>query len=70
MIVGPPNFAWGINCPTTLWDIVEDQYNKASQSFVADPTVQFERDIWPVLECTYGLSWTNKTAFQGHGERI
>ena len=68
VLSGPPNFTWGIDSPTTLWDIVEDVYNKNSQSFVADPTAQFYRDIWPVLAGTYRISWTNKDALQGHGE--
>lgn len=45
-------------------------YNKASKSFAADSTVQFYRDIWPVMDCTYNMSWTNKTTFQGHGEQL
>ena len=68
VIVGPPDFAWGINTSTSLYDIVEDVYNKASPSFVPDPTVQFYRDIWPVLSGTYNMSWVNKDAFQGHGK--
>ena len=70
VLSGPPNFTWGIDSPTTLWDIVEDVYNKNSQSFVADPTAQFYRDIWPVLAGTYRISWTNKDALQGHGKLV
>lgn len=67
VVSGPPDFAWGINTPTSLYDIVEDVYNKASPSFVPDSTVQFYRDIWPVLSQTYNMSWVNNDAFQGHG---
>lgn len=68
VISGPPDFARGIHAPTSLWDTIEDIYNKHSQSFVADPTVQFQRDIWPVLLSTYQISWVNKDAHQGHGK--
>lgn len=67
VISAPPDYSRGIRAATTLWDTIEDIYDKNSQSFVADPAVQFERDIWPVLFSTYQISWLNNDAFQGHG---
>ena len=67
VLVGPPDFAVGISAPTSLYDVIENIYDKASSSFVPPSDVQFYRDIWPVLEATYNLSWVNLTAFQGHG---
>ena len=67
VLVGPPDFAVGISAPTSLYDVIENIYDKASSSFLPPSDVQFYRDIWPVLEATYNLSWVNLTAFQGHG---
>ncbi|KDQ52189.1 hypothetical protein JAAARDRAFT_703348 [Jaapia argillacea MUCL 33604] len=62
----PPKFAWGINSPTSLYDIIEDIYQTAS-GWKDHTGTQFYEDIWPVLYGTYGLSWVNEKAYQGHG---
>ncbi|EKM50630.1 uncharacterized protein PHACADRAFT_129992 [Phanerochaete carnosa HHB-10118-sp] len=62
----PPKFAWGIESPTSLYDILENFYKK-KQSYEDHSGTDFYKDIWPVLAGTYGLSWVNEKAFQGHG---
>ncbi|KIM57587.1 hypothetical protein SCLCIDRAFT_1219256 [Scleroderma citrinum Foug A] len=63
VLSAPPKFAWGINPPTTLFDLLENIYN-----YWADhPGTDFYLDIWPVLRSTYALSWVNKDAYEGHG---
>jgi len=62
----PPNFSYGINCPTSLYDIIE---NLAVENHMVwrNDKVQFYEHIWPVLSCTYGISWVNEEGYQGHG---
>ncbi|KIK63444.1 hypothetical protein GYMLUDRAFT_163033 [Collybiopsis luxurians FD-317 M1] len=62
VISAPPKFAWGIESPTSLYDILDNIYNKSDTS-----NPNFYKDIWPVISGTYKLSWVNEKAFQGHG---
>jgi len=63
VLSAPPKFAWGINPPTSLFDLLENIYD-----YWADhPGTDFYIDIWPVLRSTYALSWVNKDAYEGHG---
>ncbi|OBZ79331.1 L-lysine 6-oxidase [Grifola frondosa] len=52
IIAAPPKFAWNMQLPTSLYDVVEN-YTKPN--------------IWPVLAGMYKLSWVNKFAYRGHG---
>ncbi|KAF8630501.1 hypothetical protein AX15_002872 [Amanita polypyramis BW_CC] len=61
---GVPKFAWGIRSPTTLYDIVEDIYNK--NGFPAPKDTVFYRDIWPVLMTASDTVWVNSGAGRGH----
>ncbi|EED80245.1 predicted protein [Postia placenta Mad-698-R] len=64
----PPKFAWGVHAPTTLYDIIEDIYAREKKWTAPNEVpVQFYEHIWPTLGGTYGLSWVNQQAFQGHG---
>ena len=66
VIVGPPDFAHGMECIVTLYDLARDlagpflfQPNRAKVSFV--------EDIYPVLRRTVYLQWTNASARGWHG---
>ncbi|EDR13863.1 uncharacterized protein LACBIDRAFT_304964 [Laccaria bicolor S238N-H82] len=70
VLSAPPNFAWGINAPTTLYDTIENIYREEEHPLVPRPTVHsldFWKHIWPILLSASSLSWTNNQAFQGHG---
>ncbi|KAH7909833.1 hypothetical protein BJ138DRAFT_1114625 [Hygrophoropsis aurantiaca] len=62
----PPKFAWGIQAPTTLYDLLENIYHENAQ-WEEHKRVKFYEDIWPVLESTYELSWVNEAGYTGHG---
>ncbi|EJF58812.1 hypothetical protein DICSQDRAFT_172636 [Dichomitus squalens LYAD-421 SS1] len=66
VISAPPKFAWGIESPTSLYDILENIYNKQVK-YEEHAGTDFYKDIWPVVSGTYKLSWVNEKAFQGHG---
>jgi hypothetical protein len=66
VISGPPKFSFGIENPTSLYDIFEDMYK---HKYLDHKGTQFYKDIWPVLSGTYNLSWVNNKALQGHGPR-
>ena len=66
VLSAPPKFAWGINMPTTLYDIMEDVYHHATGS--STPAVDFWKHIWPPLQSASLMSWTNDRALQGHGK--
>ncbi|SRR6266576_1931953 len=71
VLSAPPNFAWGINAPTTLYDIAENIYREAGHAHVPEPNkdnYDFWKHLWPVLLSPSSMSWTNNTAFQGHGK--
>lgn len=69
VITAPPKFVWGINSPTTLYNIMEDLYWRGGQPGWPDKPVVFDflKDIWPVLNSAASISWTNNSALQGHG---
>ncbi|KAF8555871.1 hypothetical protein OG21DRAFT_1410233 [Imleria badia] len=70
VLSAPPKFAWGVRSPTTWYDRIEDIYAKQSDMRWRDDQgkgVEFYRDIWPILQATYAVSWTNQGAFEGHG---
>ncbi|KDQ58316.1 hypothetical protein JAAARDRAFT_46828 [Jaapia argillacea MUCL 33604] len=66
VLSSPPKFAWGINSPTNLYDIIEDIYHSTS-GWKDHAGAQFYEDIWPVLYGTYAISWVHDKAYQGHG---
>ncbi|KXN92835.1 L-lysine 6-oxidase [Leucoagaricus sp. SymC.cos] len=67
VVSGPPNFAWGINAPTTLYNIMEYIYWHKAGEPASGAQYDFSKDIWPVLNSAASASWTNNTALQGHG---
>jgi hypothetical protein len=67
IITAPPKFAWGLHAPTTLYDIIENLADGEDIPWRLDNKVQFYEHIWPILRATYGLSWVNEYAYQGHG---
>ncbi|CCM05259.1 uncharacterized protein FIBRA_07469 [Fibroporia radiculosa] len=66
ILVAPPRFVWGIQAPTTLYDLIANIYNKEKGWKDHEGTL-FYWDIWPVLLSCYTLSWVNNEAYQGHG---
>ncbi|KAI0027075.1 hypothetical protein K488DRAFT_81233 [Vararia minispora EC-137] len=66
ILSAPPKFAWGIELPTTLYDILENIYENDT-GYIDHKRTDFYKDIWPVLSGTYKLSWVNEKASQGHG---
>ncbi|KAJ3568660.1 hypothetical protein NP233_g5566 [Leucocoprinus birnbaumii] len=71
VVSGPPKFAWGIDAPTNLYNIMEDIYwrNQGDDNNwgIDSTTYDFTKDIWPVLKSAALISWTNDVALQGHG---
>ncbi|KAJ3568662.1 hypothetical protein NP233_g5564 [Leucocoprinus birnbaumii] len=68
VISGPPNFSWGINAPTTLFNIMESIYwYRPGQPAEREVDYDFTKDIWPTLILPGMISWTNYEALQGHG---
>ncbi|KAG1743607.1 uncharacterized protein EDB91DRAFT_1335740 [Suillus paluster] len=66
VLSAPPKFSWGIQSPTTLYDLLENIYNDRIGWKDHDYT-QFYQDIWPVMHGSYALSWVNREAYDGHG---
>jgi hypothetical protein len=69
IITAPPRFASGTHCQTTLYELIEDIYERQRRGQpgydVGD--VEFYRHIYPLFQRMYQMSWTNKKALQGHG---
>jgi hypothetical protein len=55
--------------PTTLYDIMEDVYDRKTRPKreQKDVAVEYYTHIYPVLLSAYTLSWTHNQAFEGHG---
>ncbi|KAF9070235.1 hypothetical protein BDP27DRAFT_1324037 [Rhodocollybia butyracea] len=70
-ITAPPKFTSGLQCPTTLLELVEEIYErkKRSEPGYRKPDVVFHRDIAPLFNRIYQMSWTNFRANEGHGPR-
>ena len=67
VIVGPPDFAHGMECVVTLYDLARD----LAGPFLFRPNrtdVSFVEDIYPVLRRTVYLQWTNASARGWHGD--
>ena len=65
VVVGPPDFAHGMECIVTLYDLARD----LAGPFMFRPhdgDVSFTDDIYPVLRRTVYLQWTNAKARIGH----
>ena len=65
VIVGPPDYAHGMECIVTLYDLARD----LAGPFLFRPddnNVSFVGDIYPALRRTVYLQWTNLLARQGH----
>lgn len=68
-----PKFANGIYAPTSLYDLMEEVYERESRVKMADEydvgEVDWYRHIWPLLQRPPLLSWVNTQADGGHGKR-
>ena len=71
MIGTTPKFANGIYAPTSLYDLMEEVYEKEKRVKMGDEydvgEVDWYRDIWPLLQRPPLLSWVNGQADGGHG---
>lgn len=66
-----PKFANGIYAPTTLFDLMEDVYERKGRANAGESyeigEVEWYRDIWSLLQRPALLSWVNGQANGGHG---
>ncbi|CAE6388387.1 unnamed protein product, partial [Rhizoctonia solani] len=68
IIMAPPRFASGIHCATSLYELIEDIYERPRRGDGYDVgEVEYYRDIYPLFKRSYLLSWTNNYALGGHG---
>jgi len=69
ILTASPKFTSGLQCPTTLLELVEEIYErkKRSEPGYKIPDVNFHRDIAPLFNRIYEMSWTNRHANAGHG---
>ena len=69
-----PKFANGIYAPTSLYDLMEEVYEREKRVKMEDKydvgEVDWYRDIWPLLQRPPLLSWVNGQANNGHGGRF
>ena len=67
-----PKFANGIYAPTSLYDLMEEVYEREKRKkpgYDVGP-VDWHKDIWPLLQRPPLLSWVNIQADGGHGKRF
>lgn len=65
VIVGPPDFAAGIDASTTLYDtLLQNAVDKLGLKLPAQPS--FTNDIYPLLKRTLLLRWVSTTAGSHH----
>ena len=67
-----PKFANGIYAPTTLYDLMEEVYEREKRENEGDKydvgEVGWYEHIWPLIQRPALLSWCNGQANGGHGE--
>lgn len=68
ILSAPPHFAHGHHCPTTLFELIEDVYERQKRNGSYDVgEVNFYEHINPLFERMYRNSWSNFRANEGHG---
>ncbi|KAG8908747.1 hypothetical protein FRB99_002985 [Tulasnella sp. 403] len=69
----PPHYAHGLHMPTTLYDVIEDIYERQARKKQGKTydvgTVNYYEHIDPLFRRVYMNSWTNFRANEGHGPR-
>lgn len=60
VLSGPPKFSWGLRCPVSMFDRIEDLYSSDSNN------PDFNMHIWPILEAASLSSWVNEDANVAH----
>ncbi|GJJ10928.1 hypothetical protein Clacol_005157 [Clathrus columnatus] len=67
----PPKFTPGLSCPASLYDVMEDVYERPKRAALGKAydcgSVEYYRDIKPLFDGLSLLSWTNQKLYQGHG---
>lgn len=73
VITAPPHYAHGNHCPTTLYELIEDIYERQKRSKEGGRydvgEVNYYKHIDPIFRRMYMNSWTNFRANEGHGPR-
>ncbi|KAG8944496.1 hypothetical protein FRC04_001718 [Tulasnella sp. 424] len=73
VITAPPHYAHGNHCPTTLYELIEDIYERQKRSKegynLDELEVNYYKHIDPLFRRMYMNSWTNFRANEGHGPR-
>jgi len=71
VIGGPPKFTSELYCPGSLYDLIEDIYQRPSRACLGRDydcgPVYYDDHIKPIFEGVSRLSWTNQKANEGHG---
>ena len=69
IIMAPPKFTSGLQCSTSLLELIEDVYERQKRNLPGYDVgqVNFYRDIEPLFRRLYLNSWTNSRANEGHG---
>ncbi|KAG8990267.1 hypothetical protein FRB90_001836, partial [Tulasnella sp. 427] len=67
----PPHYAHGNHCPTTLYELIEDIYERQKRGKPGYDVgeVNYHKHIEPLFRRMYMNSWTNFRANEGHGPR-
>ncbi|KAI0684994.1 hypothetical protein BC835DRAFT_1421711 [Cytidiella melzeri] len=73
VITAPPHYAHGHHCPTTLYELIEDVYERPKRTEHGNAydvgEVNYYKHIDPIFRRMYMNSWTNFRANEGHGPR-
>lgn len=67
MLTNAPEFAQGITPPVTLFDLIEDIYDREGHPLPRGPEPEYYTDILPLLQRASLLTWVNSHASGGHG---
>ncbi|KAI9511269.1 hypothetical protein F5148DRAFT_374656 [Russula earlei] len=71
VIGATPKFAFGIYAPTSLYDLMEDVYEREKRTSFGEAydvgVVGWYKHIWPLLQRPSLISWVNGQANRGHG---
>ncbi|KAG8777637.1 hypothetical protein FRC20_010344 [Serendipita sp. 405] len=68
VVTAPPKYTSGVSCSTSLYDVIEDIYERPKRGQDYDcGKVYYESDIKRIFDAVMSMSWTNKKANEGHG---
>ena len=69
VISAAPKFTNGLRCITSLYDVIEDVYERPRRHdrHYDCGEVYYDSDIRPIIDSVHLMSWTNLKANEGHG---